>query len=161
MAIDTDESYLRVYIAGPMTGWPEFNFPAFDKAEATLTAAGYKYVHNPAVIGRLWGTGRPHSFYMRKAIEKLLQSDAIIMLRGWEKSRGARLELQIARTLNLKELPFPIGQLAPTHGSAAATTEESNSHGNLSNSSNSATDTEYHKFTNDLIRSRYDHRFDK
>ncbi len=30
-----------VYIAGPMTGLPDYNYPAFEKAERDLTARGY------------------------------------------------------------------------------------------------------------------------
>ena len=37
----------RVYIAGPMTGLPAFNYPAFHAAAATLRQAGY-VVENPA-----------------------------------------------------------------------------------------------------------------
>jgi hypothetical protein len=37
----------RAYIAGPMTGLPEFNFPAFHAAAASLRARGFE-VENPA-----------------------------------------------------------------------------------------------------------------
>ena len=36
-----------IYIAGPMTGFPEFNFPAFFAAQAELEAKGWQ-VFNPA-----------------------------------------------------------------------------------------------------------------
>ena len=36
-----------IYIAGPMTGYPEFNFPEFFKAQAELEEQGWK-VFNPA-----------------------------------------------------------------------------------------------------------------
>ncbi|MCY1527250.1 hypothetical protein D9M68_623110 [compost metagenome] len=37
----------RIYLAGPMTGLPEFNYPAFHAEAARLRALGYQ-VENPA-----------------------------------------------------------------------------------------------------------------
>ena len=39
----------RLYLAGPMTGLPELNFPAFHAEAARLRALGYEVV-NPAEI---------------------------------------------------------------------------------------------------------------
>ena len=41
------------------------------------------------------------SWYMRKDIQALLQSDAVMMLQDWEQSEGARLEFEIAKQLEL------------------------------------------------------------
>ena len=37
----------RIYLAGPMSGLPDFNYPAFHAAAAVLRAQGH-YVENPA-----------------------------------------------------------------------------------------------------------------
>ena len=40
---------MRIYVAGPMTGHPELNFPAFHAAATELRALGH-HVENPAEI---------------------------------------------------------------------------------------------------------------
>jgi hypothetical protein len=89
------------YISGPMTGLPEYNKPAFDDAAAFLRAQG-KSVYNPASDADIDNT-RPRKYYMRQDIEALLMCESIVMIEGWEKSSGAKLELAIA-----KELEMPV-----------------------------------------------------
>lgn len=89
----------RIYLAGPMTGLPEFNFPAFHAMAFRLRALGHE-VENPAEnkeppCGSWKG-------YMRMAIAQLVQCDAIHMLPGWELSKGASLEHHIACSLGLE-----------------------------------------------------------
>lgn len=86
-----------VYIAGPMTGLPEYNYPAFYRAAELLTTLGF-IVHNPAEGPAL----RTYGEYLRRAIGKLIRCDAIYLLNGWQASRGATLELQIAHTLGMR-----------------------------------------------------------
>ncbi|MDR1190305.1 MAG: DUF4406 domain-containing protein [Verrucomicrobiales bacterium] len=92
----------KVFICGPMTGLPEFNYPAFFAAEETLRELGFR-VFNPA--RSLDGTadaGRtdlPWEFYLSKSIPMLCAADMVLVLDGWEDSKGARLELEIARQL--------------------------------------------------------------
>lgn len=87
----------RVYIAGPMTGYPDCNFAAFHAAAERLSAAGWK-VFNPAENfgGR---KDLPREAYLRLDLAVLAQCDAIAMLPGWEDSRGAKLEYLVAREL--------------------------------------------------------------
>lgn len=98
----------QIYIAGPMSGYPEFNFPAFFKAQADLEAQGYK-VWNPAAKDSedevqgdgSYATGDAKALIQsgwdfRSAyvwdLTKVVQSDGIYMLKGWEASPGARGE---------------------------------------------------------------------
>lgn len=91
----------RVYIAGPMTGLPKYNVPAFHAKAAELRAAGYE-VENPADIGIHPGwTWRD---YMRAAITKLITCDEVHFLPNWKASKGARLENQIAKCLHLRRV---------------------------------------------------------
>src|SRR5262245_37721375 len=100
---------MRIYIAGPMTGLPQFNVPLFDSVAATLRERGH-HVVSPAELdspvmraaalqskdgsmaaiahlGESWGDMLARDV---KVIEQ--QVDAICVLPGWHRSRGARLE---------------------------------------------------------------------
>ncbi len=89
-----------VYIAGPMTGLPEYNYPAFYAAEEALTAAGHT-VLNPARNGTIVGSNAWQQ-YMRLSIAQVLQAEGVALLPGWLDSRGARLERRIAKALDLQ-----------------------------------------------------------
>lgn len=97
-----------VYVSGPMTGYDDFNYPAFHAAANELLELGFDVV-NPAenFEGR---TGLPLSMYLRKDIGQLIdQCDAVYMLHGWENSAGARMEWAVANGLDL-DLMFQDGQ---------------------------------------------------
>ena len=96
----------HVYLSGPMTGLPDYNRPAFDEAAAQIRAEG-RTVFNPAEVGER-DVIRTRSWYMRKDIDALLKCDSVHVLQGWEKSKGARLEIEIARQL---ELPITYANL--------------------------------------------------
>ena len=78
---------MTVYIAGPMTGIPNYNFEAFFAAEAALLEHGYK-VLNPARFGDREGF-RDWRDYWPLNEAMLRGADAICMLDGWENSPGA------------------------------------------------------------------------
>jgi hypothetical protein len=91
------------YIAGPMRGLPEYNFPAFHEAEAVLREAGWE-TFNPARDDEEAGFDPkapdaevlPLKHYMHKDLPMVCESDAVFVLPGWEGSEGARLELIVA-----------------------------------------------------------------
>jgi hypothetical protein len=92
---------MRLYIAGPMTGLPNFNYPAFHAAEKSLRARGYEVLNparNPEQSDWLG--------YMRHAVKQVAESDGIALLPGWEQSRGARVEFQLATGMGLDALPL-------------------------------------------------------
>ncbi|WP_295855250.1 DUF4406 domain-containing protein [uncultured Xylophilus sp.] len=92
---------MRVYIAGPMSGYPELNFPAFHAAAAALRAEGH-HVENPAEIN-----ADPSAQWldcMRMDIARLVTCDAVFLLPGWERSRGALVEQTLAAGLGLPVL---------------------------------------------------------
>ncbi len=87
------------YISGPMTGFPELNFPAFFKEETRLRALGFDVV-NPATLNP--DTETPWQICMKNDIKALVDCDALITLEGWEKSKGAVIERNLAVDLGLK-----------------------------------------------------------
>lgn len=89
---------MKVYIAGPMTGLPDLNFPAFHGMAAWYRGMGYEVV-NPAEIVMDQTTGWVEC--MRADIKELVTCDAIALLPGWEKSKGATLEHHIAKALGM------------------------------------------------------------
>ncbi len=114
---------MNIYIAGPMRGIPEFNFPAFFAAADKLRAEGHT-VFNPAErdndthgvdISKGNATGcedqaaKEHGFNLRDALCDDLtfickEADAIAMLPGWENSKGANAERATAIALGLQEI---------------------------------------------------------
>lgn len=89
----------RCYLAGPMTGIADLNFPAFHAAAAKLRASGYEVI-NPAEINPDPAAG--WNACMRADIAQLVTCDAIALLPGWEHSKGARLENLIATALGMR-----------------------------------------------------------
>jgi hypothetical protein len=98
------------YIAGKMGGVENFNYPNFYAAEPTVIKLGYKPV-NPA---RNFDGDQtlPYEVYMHKSLRQLLDCQAIYMLDGWESSRGANIEHDIAMALGLEIIyqtyPIPL-----------------------------------------------------
>ena len=88
----------RWYVSGPMSGLPGMNKPAFHAETARLRALGY-YVINPAESDLPEGSAWED--YMRADIKLLMDCTAIMMLPGYEKSRGAMLEYRIAQELGM------------------------------------------------------------
>lgn len=102
-----------VYIAGPMTGIAEFNFPAFDEAAAKYRALGYDVI-SPAEHDRESGldvtglTGDPAElvgkFDLATALlwdlEQVARADGIVLLAKWWRSRGVHAELALAGALD-------------------------------------------------------------
>lgn len=89
----------RYYIAGPITGADSVDVQlSFCRMERRLLDSGFK-VYNPAALpeGLDWGT------YMQMALAVLCSDlfDGIIMLRGWSRSNGARIERLTAQALGI------------------------------------------------------------
>nr|DAF98969.1 MAG TPA: deoxyribosyltransferase [Siphoviridae sp. ctEP635] len=97
----------RVYIAGRITGVPLFKL-SFSIAAFTLVFRGYEPVNHASIdFGPDETEKATWEDYMRACLPMLATCDYIYLLPGWEDSRGARLEKQIADALGIKEVPTP------------------------------------------------------
>lgn len=110
---------MKLYLAGPMRGYKDFNFPAFREAAAYLRSQDHE-VFSPAEkdeerhgVGTLTSeTGDEadvvaKGFSLRHALYDdtkyiCLEAEGIAMLPGWEASSGARAEWALANALGHK-----------------------------------------------------------
>lgn len=97
---------MKIYLSGPMTGYDEFNYPAFRANAALLRARGHEVV-SPAEQDEVSGldpdTSEWHEF-IRWDLRVLCDCEAIVLMDGWHKSRGARLEHHVADALGMQVL---------------------------------------------------------
>lgn len=114
---------MKLYLAGPMRGYPEFNFPAFHAAAAHLRSLGHE-VFSPAEkdierhgtdisAGNATGSEaeatKLHGFNLRVALGDDLawiceHAEGIALLREWQGSKGAQAEYATALALGLPAL---------------------------------------------------------
>ena len=93
---------MSIYISGPMTGYPDFNRPTFNVAARLL----FKWtdgdaIANPAAADL--GPTATWADYMRVHLVTIAtEVDRVVTLPGWDKSRGAQLEVHVARELGIR-----------------------------------------------------------
>lgn len=102
---------MGLYVAGPMRGIEKFNFPAFDLAADLLRACGHDVV-TPADLNRAEGfdeNAPPAEVtpeFLRAAIQRdvaaICKVDGLVLLPGWERSKGSAVEVALARFLGLR-----------------------------------------------------------
>lgn len=113
---------MKIYLAGPMRGLPNFNFPAFDHAAKALREIGHEVFspadHDREINGERIAdnpTGnealavKKDGFDLRKALAAdtqfiCLEAEVIAMLPGWEKSLGAIAEHALAKALGKEKI---------------------------------------------------------
>lgn len=123
---------MKLYLGGPMSGIPQLNHPAFDRAAERLRALGH-IVHSPAEHTRELCpdvdfsllTGFEHDSLpvtrrqlLRMDLEWICdESDANIVIPGWSQSSGSVAEVATALAL-----PIPVWRYRGfiEHGTDAA-----------------------------------------
>ena len=100
---------MKIYIAGPMSGVEDWNFPAFFEAERQLLELGHEVVNPAHNDGSTYeealasANAGKHSWdwYMRRDLTNLITCDAVCLLPEWRNSKGASLEVQVAKGLDM------------------------------------------------------------
>lgn len=106
---DLDRNKTRIFIAGPMRGYENYNFKKFDYTEELLRRLGFDVV-NPARISRKFKEVEVNSdiAVYNKMIDMQQEAErtcnAILLLDGWQWSKGVALEVQTAAELGMQFL---------------------------------------------------------
>ena len=89
-----------LYLAGPMSGIEDYNYPAFNTAATYLRTLGYT-VLNPAENTRKTDPLDPQwQPFMRDALKLLSDADGVAYLPGSHMSRGAKIETAVAYAMD-------------------------------------------------------------
>lgn len=125
-----------LYLGGPMTGIPQFNFPAFDQAAGRLRAEGFDVV-SPAelddpktreaalasadgALGSGAANGETWGDFLSRDVKLIADKvDGAVFLDDWETSRGARLEALVCKLEDK-----PVFRYAPTEKGGVALLDE-------------------------------------
>lgn len=118
---------MRLYLAGPMTGYPDFNFPAFERAAVDLRQQGYlvwsphesnmeadwaathRSTYDPAKGDPGSSPEYSHRYFLAEDLRHVCESDTVAVLDGWEASLGARIETYVAFQLGIPVRPYEEG----------------------------------------------------
>lgn len=91
-----------VYISGKITGSNNYE-RQFANAEEFLTKKGFKVI-NPVTVINAVKDILTYEQILSIDIQLVAMSDCIFMLNGWQSSKGAETELQVAKNLRKKIL---------------------------------------------------------
>lgn len=134
---------MKVYLAGPMTGIPQFNIPLFEAAAADLRAHGYEVI-SPVELDEKHGlpnallktydtgdiskleakSGQTWGDMLARDVKVIADGgvDGIVLLPNWWKSKGARLEVFVGMLIRAKvyeyaavQEPRPVAFLTLLH----------------------------------------------
>ena len=95
---------MSIYISGPITGLPEYNYPAFHAAAAELRAQGWPVVNPaenaPPCENPTWAD------WMHISLQQVRAASLLALLPGWHQSRGAQAEVSLANDLGIPCYPL-------------------------------------------------------
>lgn len=90
---------MRIYISGPITGIDNYK-EIFREAEERISSSGHDVI-NPAELNEVL-PDLEYEEFMKLDFTLLDLCDAILMLEGWEKSKGAVREYHYAMAKGMR-----------------------------------------------------------
>lgn len=99
--VKNNPKYKRVYLSGPITGLPNGNKEAFQAYEDRFVNMQFEVVNPHKLHTEEQEKTFEWSDFMKSDIKALLDCQVVAMMPGWEKSKGANIEIYIARNLNI------------------------------------------------------------
>lgn len=116
---------MKLYLAGPMSGYPLYNFPAFIAGKAKLEAWGHTVISPVDIDHEVWQRLHGRDFdpatdtcdwgspelpeMMRGNLAAICSAEGVAFLPGWERSKGANFEKSVAEVLGLALLDATCG----------------------------------------------------
>ena len=91
-----EEEMSKIYLSGPITGVPDF-MERFKRAEDYFADKGHTVI-NPAILP----LGLKPADYMRISLAELEAAEKIVLLPGWQNSKGANIEKLYAEYIGLE-----------------------------------------------------------
>jgi hypothetical protein len=91
----------KIYISGPMSGIENSNFDAFNEFEGKFDPDVVTF-ENPAKPGHI--EGYEWKDYLKLALKMMLECEAVVLIDGWQSSKGCLLELHVAKSLGMRIL---------------------------------------------------------
>ena len=89
-----DRLEMTVYISGPISGTGDY-LARFQEAAFKLKGAGYKKIINPAQLDGVM-IGATQEVFLDICLKLVDKADLLVMLPGWENSKGSNREVGFA-----------------------------------------------------------------
>lgn len=127
---------MKIYLSGPIAGYPDRNEPAFREAEAAMKLLRHEpvvpldipaFAHDgPCPPGYDYSDGHSSACYLRGDLAVLIQCDALYMMCEWQRSRGASLEHRVAVECGLRVFYWNSRDTVPYNLALTASDTEEN-----------------------------------
>lgn len=98
--------YKKCYVSGPITGIENGNKESFKNAELQLKNEGFEVINPHELHTKEQEETFTWSDFMRSDIKALCDCNFIAVLPGWEKSKGANVEVYIGQKLGMPIVEF-------------------------------------------------------
>ena len=94
---------MRIYLSGPITGVEDYHLNFLKAENQVRDIFKNDEVINPMWTGNLLPSGS-HEEYMTICFALVGMADKMVMLEGWQQSKGARMEEKLAEEMGIDVL---------------------------------------------------------